>query len=70
MSTEEINYTQPDLDEIVDYISKGGFGKICLVLHDGEILARKEVVRKNAGNVGLTINEIEILKGLKHKNVV
>lgn len=72
MSSEEINYTLPDTDEVVDFIEKGGYGKVCLVKHEGRILARKEVEysSENASKVDDTIHEIEVLKGLKHTNIV
>lgn len=72
MSSEEGNYTLPDLDEVIKFIGKGGYGKVNLILQDYQIFARKEVAYdlKNIQNVDRTIGEIEVLKGLKHKNIV
>lgn len=72
MLYEENNYTFPNLDEIIKLIGEGGYGKVCLVRHEGRILARKEV-RYNANNesaVNHTIHEIDILQNLHHGNVV
>lgn len=72
MSSEDINYTLPDADEMVEFIEKGGYGKVCLVKHEGSTLARKEVKysSENASKVDDAIHEIEVLKGLKHTNVI
>lgn len=72
MLYEENNYTFPNLDEIIKLIGEGGYGKVCLVRHEGRILARKEV-RYNANNesaVNHAIHEIDILQNLHHGNVV
>lgn len=72
MSTEENNYTLPDRDAIAKLIGLGGYSKVTLVKHECKILARKEVNynNENARKVDDTIHEIEVLKELKHENIV
>lgn len=72
MASEERNYIHPDLDKINKSIGRGGFGEVLLVKHEGKKLARKGVKynNKNESELSITIYEIEILKELKHKNVV
>lgn len=60
------------MDKINQSIGRGGFGEVLLVKHEGKKLARKGVKynNKDESELSITIYEIEILKELKHKNVV
>lgn len=72
MASEEKKHTSPDTDEIIKPIGRGSYGKVLLVKHFGEILARKEVKYnpENASTIYDTIHEIEVLKGLYYKNII
>lgn len=43
MSSEEVNFILPDFDCVLEKLGEGGYGIVCLVEHDGEIVARKVI---------------------------
>lgn len=69
MSSDEIIYSVPETDEILASIGEGGLGKVNLVRHFGEILARKEV-KFNSKEIENKFSELDLVKMLKHKSVV
>lgn len=69
MQADKINYIVPNFDEIIDFIDRGTCGKVYLVKHFGEILARKDV-RFNNREIKRVTCEVSKLKELQHKNRV
>lgn len=59
----------PNFDEIIDFIDRGTCGKVYLVKHFGEILARKGV-RFNSREIKRVTCEVSKLKELQQKNRV
>lgn len=59
----------PNFDEIIDFIDRGTCGKVYLVKHFGEILARKDV-RFNSREIKRVTCEVSKLKELQQKNRV
>lgn len=72
MSTEDINYTISGKDVCIKTIAECAYGKVSLVLHNGENLVRKEITygRKDPNNLDDTVGEIELLKMLDFDNTV
>lgn len=56
-------------DVINERIGKGGFGKVFKVEHNGITMARKEI-QINSVNLNKVINEINIMKEMRHRNVL
>lgn len=56
-------------DVVYEKIGKGGFGKVFKVEHNGITMARKEIEINNI-NLNQVINEINIMKEMRHRNVL
>lgn len=56
-------------DRIIGIIGKGRNSKVCLVEHDGELVARKriKITPRSLENIE---KEVNILKELKHRNII